>query len=122
MKSLDDNQKAVTASKNKLNLLGFHFHERVDESNQITDFFVKLKRQFLILGIKYGKYPQLSHSWLDIFKESLIDIAQMHTKKVKCISIYYSTPLLSAQKLFSLSARISHFSTESDRLSSSVPL
>lgn len=72
-----------------------------------------------MLGIKYGKYPQ--HSWLDIFKGSLIDIAQMHIKKVKHINIY-STSLLSSQKLFSLSARISHFSTKSERLSSSVPL
>ena len=109
------------AQKNKLSLLGFHFHEQVDESNKLVDLLLKLKCQFLTLGNKHGKYPQLSNSWLGIFKGSLTDVAKMHPKKVKHVNIY-STPLLSSQKLFSRSARISPFSTKSESLCFSVLL
>lgn len=74
-----------------------------------------------MLGSKYGKYLQLSHSWLGIFKGSLTDVAKMHPKKVKPVNIY-STPLLFSPKLFLWTTRISPFSTKSESLSSSVPL
>lgn len=103
----------------KLNLFAFHFLEQVGESNKLVDLFVKLKCQLVMLGSKYGKYPQLSHSLQGIFKGSLTDVAKMRPKKT---NVWIFTELLFRPPKSCSFGMSESLSTKSESWSSSVLL